>query len=287
MKILVTGANGYIGQGVVRQLLKDKVEVIAADLKLGRVAQGAVLKETDIFALEDPYSFLGEPEILLHLAWRDGFKHDSINHINDLPLHYAFLHKMAEAGVKRMCVMGSMHEVGFYEGSINENTPTRPQSLYGISKDALRNMVRLLCEEHGICFQWIRGFYIVGNVMQGCSVFSKIAMAVAEGKKTFPFTQGKNQFDFLDYDRFCEQVAAVVEQDRIKGVINCCSGQPMKLSERVERFIKENGYEISLEYGAFPDRPYDSKAIWGNDEKISNIMMEWEKRNNRNEVENL
>ena len=33
-------------------------------------------------------------------------------------------------------------------------------------------------------------------------------------------------------------------------------------------FIKENGYKIKLDYGAFPDRPYDSKAVWGNDMKI-------------------
>lgn len=31
-------------------------------------------------------------------------------------------------------------------------------------------------------------------------------------------------------------------------------------------------YNIKLKYGAFPDRPYDSKAIWGNDTKIKSIM---------------
>lgn len=41
---------------------------------------------------------------------------------------------------------------------------------------------------------------------------------------------------------------------------------------RVERFIKQNGYDIELEYGAFPDRPYDSKAVWGNSAKIEKIM---------------
>ena len=40
------------------------------------------------------------------------------------------------------------------------------------------------------------------------------------------------------------------------------------ISDIVERFIKENNYNIKLKYGAFPDRPYDSKAIWGDDFKI-------------------
>jgi len=58
----------------------------------------------------------------------------------------------------------------------------------------------------------------------------------------------------------------------VNGIINICSGRPERLSDRVERFIKENDYNIKLKYGAFPDRPYDSKAIWGNDTKIKSIM---------------
>ena len=61
-----------------------------------------------------------------------------------------------------------------------------------------------------------------------------------------------------------------------KGIINICSGKPEKLADRVERFIKENGYRIKLQYGAFPDRPYDSKAIWGNDTK--NQKKSWRTR---------
>ena len=83
---------------------------------------------------------------------------------------------------------------------------------------------------------------------------------------------GLNQFDFIDYNAFCEQVAAVVTQHEVNGIINICSGRPEKLADRVERFIKENNYDIKLEYGKFPDRPYDSKAVWGNNEKIERIM---------------
>ncbi len=57
-------------------------------------------------------------------------------------------------------------------------------------------------------------------------------------------------------------VSAILQKE-ITGVINICSGQPESLSSRVERFIDENNLNITLQYGAFPDRPYDSKAIWG------------------------
>jgi len=178
---------------------------------------------------------------------------------------------MIEGGVNQVVVMGSMHEVGFYEGSINENTPCNPQSLYGISKNALRRIVELECVKKKIVFQWLRGFYIVGNTEDGCSIFSKIVQAAHRGQKEFPFTMGQNQFDFLDYDVFCQEVADTVEQTEVNGIINICSGRPEKLADRVEKFIKENGFDIVLNYGAFPDRSYDSKAIWGDDFKIRMI----------------
>lgn len=271
MKILVTGANGYLGQGIVTELINRGYEVIATDFSDEKIDRRANIKLGNIFELDDPYAYYDSPDVLLHLAWRDGFVHNSINHINDLPRHFLFLKKMIDSNIKQIAVLGSMHEVGFYEGSIKEDTPTNPQSLYGISKDALRKMVELECKNRNTIFQWLRGFYIVGNSTSGCSIFSKITQAALDGKKEFPFTLGLNQFDFLNYDLFSKLVADTVSQNKINGIINICSGRPEKLADRVERFIKENNYDIKLQYGVFHDRPYDSKAIWGDDKKIRQI----------------
>ena len=272
MKILVTGANGYLGQGVVKKLLDLNCEVTATDLSTENVDQRANCIAQDIMSLDDPFKAFGEPDCLLHMAWRNGFVHNSETHINDLPAHYSFLKKMSENGVKKIAVMGSMHEIGFYEGCINENTPCNPLSLYGISKNALREMTSILCKNNNVAFQWLRGYYIVGNSSYGNSIFSKITAAVQEGKTEFPFTTGQNQYDFLDYDCFCEQTALAVNQDAINGIINICSGFPQTLASRVERFIAENEYPIKLKYGAYPDRPYDSKAVWGDSTKINTII---------------
>lgn len=274
MKILVTGANGYLGQGVVKQLINNGHEIIATDFKTDNVDRRAERRDCDLFTIENPYEYFGKPDVLLHMVWRDGFVHYSLNHINDLPKHYSFLKSMVDAQISKIAVMGSMHEVGFFEGSINENTPCHPMSLYGISKNALRNCVEMLTNGTNTIWQWLRGYYIVGNTQFGSSIFSKITSAANEGKTEFPFTMGQNQFDFLDYDDFCEQVAAAVGQSEINGIINICSGRPEKLADRVERFIKENAFTIKLKYGVFPDRPYDSKAVWGNSNKIQKILIE-------------
>ncbi len=272
MKILVTGANGYLGQGVVKTLLDNQIEVIATDFRIDRIDDRANKISANLFELENPYEFFERPDVVLHMAWRDGFVHYSDNHIIDLPHHYEFLKKLVDGGIKKIAVMGSMHEVGFWEGAIKEDTPCNPLSLYGISKNALRDMVKMLAKQKNIEYQWLRGYYIVGNSQYGSSIFSKITAAVNEGKKEFPFTMGQNQYDFINYDDFCIQVAKTVTQNEVNGVINICSGKPEKLADRVERFIKENNYDIKLQYGAFPDRPYDSKAVWGDGTKIESIM---------------
>ena len=272
MKILITGANGYLGQGIVKTMLETGNEVIAADFKTDNVDSRATRVECNMFEIYNPYEYLKKPDVLLHLAWRDGFVHYSNAHIDDLPKHFSFIKNMAEAGIRQIVVMGSMHEIGFYEGSINENTPCHPTTPYGIGKNALRDLTQMICKQKNIVFQWLRGYYIVGNSKFGSSIFSKLAAAAEEGKKEFPFTLGQNQYDFIDYPEFCKRVAAVVNQQQEQGIINICSGRPEKLADRVECFIKENKYNIKLQYGAFPDRPYDSKAIWGDSSKIEKIM---------------
>ena len=124
---------------------------------------------------------------------------------------------------------------------------------------------------------WLRGYYIVGNTQFGSSIFTKITNAELNGDVKCPFTQGINQFDFLDYDVFCDQVSKAVSQNDVLGVINICSGHPEKLADRVERFISENNYKIRLQYGAFPDRPYDSKAVWGDNSKITQILSNYDR----------
>lgn len=272
-KILVTGAAGYLGTGIVKQLCDDGFKVISAcHSNSSGVDKRSIIKKCDIFKLNEPFVELDKPDILLHLAWRNGFVHNDESHIVDLPKHYEFIKKMVDSGVKKVVVMGSMHEVGFFEGCIKEDTPTNPESLYGIAKDALRNITRLICLNQHVTFQWLRGFYIVGNSNCGSSIFSKITAAEKRGESLFPFTSGQNQWDFIDYDLFAKLVSATVEQDDIDGVINICQGRPEKLADRVEKFIKDNNYRITLDYGKFPDRPYDSKAVWGDDTKIKEIM---------------
>lgn len=272
-KVLVTGANGYLGRHVVKELLNRGFEVLAADFKYDGVDERAIRIQEPIFSgKENIFELMKKPDICIHLAWRNGFVHNDDSHILDLPNHYTFIKNMIKGGLKNISIMGTMHEIGYWEGAIDENTPTNPISLYGISKDALRKMTFNLTMNKDVNVHWLRAYYIMGDDLKNNSIFSKLVQAEQEGKDTFPFTSGKNKYDFITVQELAKQIVAASIQNEITGIINVCTGKPVSLAEKVESFIKENNFHIKLEYGAFPDRPYDSDAIWGDATKIKQIL---------------
>ena len=272
-RVLVTGANGYIGTHVVQELLRRGYDAVACDLRLDHVPEAAERLSVDIFDADtDVFELAGRPDCLIHLAWRNGFQHNADTHMCDLPLHVAFLKKMIESGLKNISVMGSMHEVGYWEGAIKADTPTNPQSMYGIAKNALRQAVELLVKGKDVSYHWLRGYYIYGDDARSNSVLGKILLAEEKGQELFPFTTGKNLYDYISVDELARQIVSASVQTRFNGIVNCCSGVPVSLAEMAERFIAEHGMRIRLQYGAFPDRPYDSPGVWGDAAMIRQIL---------------
>lgn len=274
MKVLVTGANGYIGRHVVNSLLQKGVEVIACDFDCSDLDERAQCITLDLFTLPQGniWEHLGSPDICLHMAWRNGFIHNAPTHLGDLSAHYKFLTAMIDGGLKHLAVMGSMHEIGYWEGVISENTPCNPTSMYGIAKDALRRAMVQYANVNNCVLQWLRCFYILGDDKKSNSIFCKLLNAAEEGNRSFPFTTGKNKYDFISVDVLAKLIAETLLQDKINGIINCCSGTPISLAQRVEQFISDNNLNIKLDYGAYPDRSYDSPCVYGDTYKINKIV---------------
>ena len=272
---MITGANGYIGRHVLQKAIELTNDVSVVDINFNAFSQNIMKYQEDILiqcSSDDLYGKLGCPDILIHLAWQDGFNHQSEVHLKNLWAHYEFIRNMIDHGCKNITIMGTMHEVGYWEGEIDENTPCNPMSLYGIAKNALRQAVMTYCEDKDVSLKWLRAFYVTGDDKSNKSIFAKILEMAADGKSSFPFTDGKCKYDFQDIEVLANQIVKASIQTQINGIINVCSGKAVALKDEVEEFIKEHNLTIKPEYGAFPSRKYDSPAIWGNVEKINKIM---------------
>lgn len=275
-KVLVTGANGYIGHHVVDKLLeKQNLRVLALDFNNKNIDNEAKYLNIDILENatdKNLFENLDCPDNLSHLAWQDGFNHYSENHISNLIKHFDFLCNMIDSGVKSLTVMGTAHEVGYHEGRITENTPCNPLSYYGIAKNTLRQLLFVYAKDKDVSIKWLRAYYITGDDLHNHSVFTKILEADEKGQKEFPFVSGTNQFDFIDIDVLADMIAKSALQNKVTGIINVCSGIPVALKDKVEEFIKFHNLKIKLKYGVFPQRKYDSPVIYGDNSKIQEIL---------------
>ena len=69
------------------------------------------------------------------------------------------------------------------------------------------------------------------------------------------------------------KVATPRHRDEVLGALEgLVDGRAGTLADRVEAYIRDNDLDMTLEYGAFPDRPYDSPGVWGDPTRIRRIL---------------
>lgn len=280
--ICVTGANGYIARHVIPLLQQTRQwHITAIDL----TDKGVFPPEIPFYACNilNPaqtnqlYTKIDRQDVCLHLAWQDGFTHNALSHIDNLPAHFHFLQSLVEHGCKQLMVAGSFREYGPCNGRVSEDHPLIADNYYSWAKISLKHLLELYLKDKPVTLQWLRFFTPYGDDKHNNSILSKIIRWEAEGKTSFPFTEGTEQYDYIHVDELARQICAVAAQTDISGAINCCSGKPSYLKDKVEELIRSRGFTIRPSYGVFKAREYDSPVIYGDDTKIRQILKKYKK----------
>jgi 3-dehydroquinate synthase len=219
-RILVTGAQGFLGRYLIAHLLQSDpdCEILGVgrspqledgfthSVQWGRSLVRAPLPRELREAFECPrYHYvsldigrqpeltglLGEfrPNRIFHLA--SGLRDAPPDHLfrTNVEGAISLIEAIREAGIDAPnLIMGS---TGFLYGQIapgelpiHENTPCAPIDLYGVSKLASENASRILCRRYGIPTIWVRIFNLVGPGQEErhfCGKLTSQTAAIAAG----------------------------------------------------------------------------------------------------------
>ena len=279
MKILVTGATGFVGQHVINELLKYDHQIIAAVRNKNSLTHlpGTIKTiELDLDNLESNknyFSETGNPDLLIHLAWQGLPNYKESFHIEkNLPSHSAFLKNMVNNGLQNLVVTGTCFEYGIKDGSLSEDMKSDPQNPYAIAKDQLGKFLEKLQQQNPVTLKWIRLFYMYGKGQNPNSLLSQLESALQKGDAVFNMSGGEQLRDYLPIETAAEYIVKIALQNKINGIINCCSGVPIKVKTFAENYLEKNKKKINLNLGYYPYPDYEAMAFWGDDKKLKTVL---------------
>lgn len=280
MKVLVTGATGFIGNYVVEELLQKGHEVIASSANSGKAKNVPLFDKVTYKAFDlsqfdpaiDYYDLFDRPANLIHLAWEGlpNYKSSFHEEVN-LPRHLAFLKSMIGNGLTDLTVTGTCFEYGMQEGSLKEDMPAYPDNPYGKAKNSLRVGLEELQKQYSYILKWARLFYMYGKGQNPNSLLAQLDKALENKEGTFNMSGGQQTRDFLPVEKVAANIVKIALQEKVTGVINCCSGVPVTVENFVKKYLEEKKQTISLNLGFYEYPTYEPMHFWGDATKLNTI----------------
>jgi nucleoside-diphosphate-sugar epimerase len=268
MKILVTGATGFIGSHLVRRLLSDGDEVVAATRagsstwRLDDVRRDVEFLELDLSAPLDGRLTRGLRgiEVVHHLAaagvnprYDSGEAVVAANVVGTTRL----LALASALDVRRFVYCGSCFEYGSGNGLVESALP-QPQSDYAASKSAAWLLAHSHSRRNGLPVVSLRPFTVYGPFESSYRLVPATIMGALDGRR-IELTGGEQTRDFVYVeDAVSAFTAAASDAAPVGATFNVCTGVETSVAE-LARAVVEIAGGGELELGALP---YRDNELW-------------------------
>lgn len=283
MKVLVTGATGFIGNYVVRELLQRGHTVIATSRNENKAMQTDWISEVtyitgnihSLIEREDLFAYFQQPDCLIHLAWEGLPNYKSEHHLTEnLPAHKLFVAKLIAGGLKNINIIGTCFEYGIVNGELHEEMEAKPENAYAKAKNELRIFAENLQQEHNFSLKWLRLFYMYGKGQAANSLIPQLDTALSRGDESFNMSGGEQIRDFLPVEKVAAYIVDTSVQNQTTGIINICSNQPITVKDFVLEYLNKKNTSIHLNLGFYPYADFEPMRFWGNNQKLKSISNE-------------
>lgn len=263
MRCLVTGASGFIGARLVRELLARGHEVTALiqpGVELDRLKDclneiRRIDESLEDRALLEEEMRRAPVDAAFHLAWSGvtaGFRNDVEQITFNVTHTLGLWQSLADTGCKSFIGLGSQAEYGPTSEILREDTPTMPVTAYGHAKLAVGMLLQHLCAIGGMQFGWLRLLSAYGPQDDERHLVPSLIRALLSGERP-KLTEGKQVWDYLYVDDVARALCAVLEQQS-DGIFNLGSGEPCLLRDFVTMVRDRIDPSIPLGLGEVPYR---------------------------------
>jgi len=259
-RVIVTGANGFVGRRVLGELLRRGFEVHAVT-RGGAPAdapEDVRWHAADLLDAGARGRLVGSLEAshLLHLAWyaEPGAFWAARENAAWVAATVALLDEFAAAGGVRATLAGTCAEYDWTAPQpMAEGTPLAPATYYGVCKDATRRVAEGLAERVGLSLAWGRIFFLYGPGEDVRRLVAGVARALVAGERA-PTSAGTQRRDFLHVDDVAGAFAALLDSE-VAGAVNVASGEPVTVRAIVDALAAAAGRPELLDVGALAPRP--------------------------------
>ena len=250
MKVLVTGAAGFIGQALARHLKELNIETRGMDLVKCPVE--AIERYTgSILDLNDVNHAVRGCDTVVHLAAMLGVRRSEIKKMETLNINIQGTINILEACVKervKKIIFASSSEVYGRQQKmpICEAAPVNPISIYAVSKLAAEEYVKAYSHNYGFKYSIARFFNIYGPGQVAEFVIPRFIKALKEDKAPLIYGTGEQIRTFCYVDDAVEAASQLLLSNKSDSeTFNIGDDQePITMKELALKIIRLSGKKI-------------------------------------------